>query len=38
MWMDLEGGDDFVEVMEDFDFVGGLDAGIEIGIGTGDNF
>jgi len=38
MWVDLQRGDDFVEVMENPDFVGGLDARIEIGIRAGDNF
>ena len=33
--VDLGGGDDFGEVVEDFGGVGGLDAGIGIGIGAG---
>ena len=35
--MELEGGDDFVEVAEDFGFVGVLDAGVGVGVGGGDD-
>src|SRR3979411_3083761 len=35
--MDLETGNNFVEVAHDFGFVGVLDAGVEIGIGASND-